>query len=62
MSALTFTVLSTHRNLQTAKEAALKQGINPIEAVYNCENGMFGFEIRIYDNWQEWQPDLYKLN
>jgi len=62
MSAPTFTVLATYRYMQNANEAALMQGLNPAEAVFNCENGMFGFEIRIYDDWQEWQPDLYKLN
>lgn len=59
MSTPTFTVLSTYRYRQTATEDSLKQGLNPAEAVFMCENGMGGFEIRIYDDWQEWQPDLY---
>jgi hypothetical protein len=62
MKAPTFTVLSTYRYMQTANDDALKQGLNPDEAVFMCENGMHGFEIRIYDDWQQWQPDLYIKN
>jgi hypothetical protein len=58
----TFTVVATYRKREAATAAALEQGLNPSEAVYMCENGMFGFEIRIYDDWQQWQPDLYKTN
>ena len=36
-----------------------KKGLLPDEAVFHCENGMFGYEIRIYDDWKEWQPNLY---
>lgn len=62
MQTPTFTVIDTYRKRETATEASLAKGLNPSEAVYMCENGMFGFEIRIYDDWQQWQPDLYKLN
>jgi hypothetical protein len=62
MQTPTFTVLETYQKRQAAAEAALVKGLNPSEVVFMCENGMFGFEIRIYDDWQQWQPDLYKLN
>ena len=62
MQTPTFTVVATYRKREFAAKAALEKGLNQSEAVYMCENGMFGFEIRIYDDWQQWQPDLYKLN
>ena len=59
METPTFHVLATYGSKSDANEAAKNQGLTPYEAVFHCENGMFGYEIRIYDNWQEWQPDLY---
>ena len=54
-----FTVLATYASKTDASNAAIEKGLTPYEAVFHCENGMFGYEIRIYDDWQEWQPDLY---
>ena len=59
MKTPTFFVVSTHRSFDSASQCALSKGLSPSEAVFNCENGMNGYEIRIYDNWQEWQPNLY---
>jgi len=59
MHTPTFTVIATYANKESANKAAKEKGLTPYEAVFHCENGMFGYEIRIYDNWQEWQPDLY---
>ena len=62
MATPTFKVLATYGSKSDANEAAKNQGLTPWECVFHCENGMFGYEIRIYDNWQEWQPDLYLSN
>lgn len=62
MKQLTFTILATYSNKESANKAAKDKGLTPYEAVFHCENGMYGYEIRIYDNWQEWQPDLYLNN
>jgi hypothetical protein len=59
MKTPAFSVVATYANLSDANKAATEKGLTPWEAVFHCENGMFGYEIRIYDNWQEWQPDLY---
>jgi len=55
----TFYVVDTYRRRESANAAAIEKGLNPDEAVFMCEGGMFGFEIRIYDDWQQWQPALY---
>ena len=59
MKAPTFTIIATYGSKADANKAAIEKGLTPYEAVFHCENGQFGYEIRIYDNWQEWQPDLY---
>ena len=59
MNTLKFTVLETYANKPSADRDAEKKGLKPDEAVFHCENGMFGYEIRIYDDWKEWQPNLY---
>jgi hypothetical protein len=59
MKAPKFTVLETYANRPSAVKDAEKKGLMPDEAVFHCENGMFGYEIRIYDDWKEWQPNLY---
>jgi hypothetical protein len=59
MNTPTFTVLATYASKKDANEAAKEKGLTPYEAVFHCEGGMFGYEIRIYDDWKEWQPDLY---
>ena len=59
MQAPIFSTIATYASKADASAAALEQGLTPWEAVFHCENGQFGYEIRIYDNWQEWQPDLY---
>jgi len=59
MNTPKFTVIATYATLQNANKAAYEKGFNSWEAVFHCENGMNGYEIRIYDDWKEWQPDLY---
>ncbi len=59
MKAPTFTIIATYGSKADANKAAIEKGLTPYEAVFHCDNGQFGYEIRIYDDWQEWQPDLY---
>ncbi len=59
MKAPNFVVVSTYANKSDADKSAIEQGLNPLECVFRCENGMFGYEIRIYDDWEQWQPELY---
>ena len=50
MATPTFRVLATYGSKSDANEAATNQGLTPWECVFHCENGMYGYEIRIYDN------------
>jgi hypothetical protein len=59
MNHPTFTVLATYANKESANKAALEQSLNFDDCVFHCEGGMFGYEIRIYDDWKQWQPNLY---
>ena len=54
-----YQVVNTYRFRNTAIQAAIDNGWNADECVFQCPNGMNGFEIRIYDDWQQWQPDLH---
>jgi hypothetical protein len=59
MKTPTFFVKATYASKTSADADALKQGLNPDDCVFHCEGGMFGYEIRIYDDWKQWQPNLY---
>jgi hypothetical protein len=59
MKQANYFVVNTYGSNQDAIAASIEKGLNPEESVYMCPNGMFGYEIRIYDDWQEFQPDLY---
>ena len=61
MKTPAFTVIATYASREAAYRASIEKGLTPYESVFHCENGMFGYEIRIYDDWKEWQPDLYTL-
>ena len=61
MKTPAFTVIATYASREDAYKASIEKGLTPYESVFHCPNGMFGYEIRIYDDWKEWQPDLYTL-
>lgn len=59
MKTPTFYVKATYASKASADADAMKQGLNSNECVFHCEGGMYGYEIRIYDDWKQWQSDLY---
>jgi hypothetical protein len=57
-----FNVLAVYGKRESANQFCFNNGLNTEEAVFPCPHGEYGYEVRVYDDWQQWQPNLYIKN